>query len=109
MRDGRCRCVGERERNGPGASVCDAILTPTPGRLTLPVLARLAGPGLAVTDAEAMAAMALAFRHLRLVLEPGGAVSLAAALFRGEALAGDVLCVASGGNVDAETFARALG
>ena len=63
-------------------SICDAILTPRPGALTFPVLARLAGPGLAVTDEEALAAMALAFRHLRIVLEPGGAVSLAAALFR---------------------------
>ena len=53
-----------------------------PGALTFPILARLAGPGLAVTDDEALAAVALAFRHLRIVLEPGGAVSLAAALFR---------------------------
>lgn len=104
----RSLASGEVERNAPGASVCDAILTPQPGRLTLPVLRRLAGPGLVVTDAEALAAMALAFRHLRLVLEPGGAVSLAAALFRGDELDGDVICVASGGNVDPATFASAL-
>jgi len=62
-----------------------------------------------VTDEEALAAMALAFRHLRPVLEPGGAVALAAALFRGAVLEGDaVIAVATGGNVDADLFARAL-
>lgn len=104
----RSLLAGQRLSNPPGAAtLCDAIMTPAPGRLTFPVLRRLAGPGLAVTDAEALRAMALAFRHLRIVLEPGGAVSLAAALFRpmtGEA----VICVASGGNVDPEVFARAL-
>ncbi len=106
----RSLAAGERLRNAPGrASLCDAILTPSPGALTFPVLARLAGPGLAVTDDEALAAMALAFRHLKLVLEPGGAVSLAAALFRPKALSGDAaIAVASGGNVDPAVFARAL-
>lgn len=93
----------------PSGSICDAIVTPTPGELTLPILARLAGPGLVVSDDEAMAAMALAFRHLKIVLEPGGAVALAAALFRGESLSGgDVIALASGGNVDAPVFARAI-
>lgn len=106
----RSLASGRRETNLPGStSVCDAILTPGPGALTLPILARLAGPGLAVTDDEALAAVALAARHLRLVLEPGGAVSLAAALFRGAEVEGDaVLCVATGGNVDPATFARAI-
>jgi threonine dehydratase len=106
----RSLAAGERLRNpATTGSVCDAILTPQPGALTFPVLARLAGPGLAVSDAEALRAMALAFRHLRLVLEPGGAVSLAAALFRPEAVAGDaVICVASGGNVDPARFAEAI-
>ena len=90
-------------------SVCDAILTPRPGALTFPVLARLAGPGLAVSDAEALAAVRLAFAHLRVVLEPGGAVSLAAALFRRGEVDGDaVICVASGGNVDPALFADAI-
>jgi threonine dehydratase len=101
---------GQRERNALTAgSLCDAILTPQPGALTFPVLARLAGPGLVVSDAEAMRATALAFRHLKLVLEPGGAVALAAALFRADEIAGDtVIVVASGGNVDAERFAEAI-
>ena len=53
--------------------------------------------------------MAAAARNLKIVLEPGGAVALAAALFHPQTLTGDtVICVASGGNVDAEMFARAL-
>ena len=101
---------GRRERNARTAgSLCDAILSPQPGALTFPVLVRLAGPGLVVSDDEAMRAMALAFRHLRLVLEPGGAVALAAALFRADEIEGDaVIVVASGGNVDAERFAEAI-
>jgi threonine dehydratase len=106
----RSLAAGERLGNPRATgSICDAILTPRPGALTFPILARLAGPGLAVTDEEALAAMALAFRHLRIVLEPGGAVSLAAALFRADAVAGDaVICVASGGNVDPNLFARTI-
>jgi len=106
----RSLAAGERLRNAPGAtSICDAILTPSPGMLTFPVLQRLAGPGLAVSDEEVLRAMALAFRHLKLVLEPGGAVGLAAALFRTGDIAGDaVIAVATGGNVDPGTFARAL-
>jgi threonine dehydratase len=62
-----------------------------------------------VTDDEALQAMALAFLRLKLVLEPGGAVALAAALFRRDEIAGnDVIAVASGGNVGAAVFAQAL-
>jgi threonine dehydratase len=88
-------------------SICDAILTPTPGELTLPILSRLAGPGVVVTDDQALQAMALAFTHLRIVLEPGGAVALAAALF-GEGLPDTAIAVATGGNVDPAIFATAL-
>ena len=106
----RSLATGVRARNArPSGSVCDAIVTPTPGDLTLPVLTRLAGPGLVVSDDEAMQAVALAFAHLKIVVEPGGAVALAAALFRGDQIAGDdVIAVATGGNVDAPVFARAL-
>lgn len=106
----RSLAAGERLSNpATVGSICDAILTPRPGALTFPVLARLAGPGLAVSDEATLAAVAAAFRHLHLVLEPGGAVALAAALFRPEAIAGDtVICVASGGNVATETFVRAI-
>lgn len=91
-------------------SVCDAIITPQPGVITFPILHRLCGPGVVVTDTEAMQAVALAFSHLKLVLEPGGAVALAAALFRHDQIAGDaVIAVATGGNVDADMFAKCLG
>jgi threonine dehydratase len=105
----RSLAAGERVGNAPDAppTLCDAIVTPMPGALTFPIMARLCGPGLAVTDAEALAAMALAFRELKIVLEPGGAVALAAAL-RGDGDGDAVIAVASGGNVEASTFARAL-
>ncbi len=90
-------------------SICDAIVTPAPGRITFPILRRLAGPGLVVTDDEALHAMALAFARLRIVLEPGGAVALAAALFRPDEIKGPaVIAVATGGNVDWPVFRQAL-
>lgn len=90
-------------------SVCDAIVTPEPGRLTFPVMQRLCGPGIVVTDDEALRAMALAFTHLKIVVEPGGAVALAAALFHGDRITGDtVIAVASGGNVDPAAFGAVL-
>lgn len=88
-------------------SVCDAILTPEPGRITFPILQSHRAKGLVVTDDEAMRAVALAFHHLRIVLEPGGAVALAAALFR-DGLADTCICTASGGNVDPDVFRAAL-
>lgn len=104
----RSLAAGERLRNAALAgSVCDAIVTPCPGEITFPILQRLAGPGLVVTDDEALRAMVLAFQHLRIVLEPGGAVALAAALFR-EGLGDTVIAVASGGNVDPAIFAGAV-
>ena len=97
------------DRLGRLARGVAAILTPAPGNLTFPIMQRLCGPGLAVSDDEALRAMALAFQRLKIVLEPGGAVALAAALFRQTEIEGDaVIVVASGGNVDAEIFARAL-
>ncbi|SMO88268.1 threonine ammonia-lyase [Ruegeria faecimaris] len=90
-------------------NICDAILTPQPGDITFPILQRLCGPGLSVTEEEAMRAMALAFLRLKIVLEPGGAVSLAAALFRRSEIQGDaVIIVASGGNADPDVFAKAM-
>jgi threonine dehydratase len=104
----RSLAAGQRLKN-PAAtgSICDAILTLMPGELTFPILQRLAGPGLVVTDDQALQAMALAFTHLRIVLEPGGAVALAAALFAPD-LPETVIAVATGGNVDPATFATAL-
>jgi threonine dehydratase len=106
----RSLAAGRRLRNASSTgSVCDAIITPEPGEITFPILQRLCGPGLVVTDDEALYAMVLAFSRLRLVLEPGGAVALAAALFRPDSLQGPaVIAVASGGNVDADVFRDAL-
>jgi len=99
------REVNER-RDG---SICDAIITPSVGKITFPLMQKHCGSGLVVTEEEALRAMVHAFTRLKIVIEPGGAVALAAALFHGEKLNGDtVIVVASGGNVDAEMFTRAL-
>jgi threonine dehydratase len=94
----------------PGPSLCDALLAPQPGELTFALNGRRLSGGYAVTDEEALAAMAFAFRHLKIVLEPGGAAALAAVLAGTARLdGGTAVVVASGGNVDAEVYARALG
>lgn len=104
----RSLALGSRQTNATTTgSICDAILTPSPGALTFPILSRLAGPGLVITDDQALHAMALAFTHLRLVLEPGGAAALAAALFATD-LPDTVIAVATGGNVDPAVFQAAL-
>ncbi len=104
----RSLAAGRVLRNGAASgSICDAIVTPQPGLIPFPILQRLCGPGLVVSDEEALRAMALAFTHLRLVVEPGGAVALAAAVFRAD-LPETVICTASGGNVDPDTFRMAL-
>jgi threonine dehydratase len=69
---------------------------------------QLCGAGLVVTEDEALKAMALAFSRLKIVVEPGGAVALAAALFHGETLGDTVIAVCSGGNVDSDIFRMAL-
>ena len=91
-------------------SLCDALMAPEPGAITFAVNGpRLAG-ALAASDEEALAAMAFAFRHLKLVLEPGGAVAVAALLSgRIRLEERTALVVASGGNVDPAVYARALG
>jgi threonine dehydratase len=102
--------VGTIQRNPKlSGSICDAIVTPAPGNLTFPILKEHCGPGIAVSDDEALHAMALAFSRLKIVVEPGGAVALAAALFHPEATQGEaVIAVASGGNVDTDVFSQAL-
>ena len=106
----RSLAAGERLRNAPGGSMlCDALLAPMPGELTFAINRRLLSGGFAVSDAEVLAAMAFAFRHLKLVVEPGGAVALAALLAGKFDARGKVVgAVLSGGNVDPAVFARAL-
>ncbi|MEQ8268311.1 MAG: threonine/serine dehydratase [Parvibaculum sp.] len=111
--DDHARSLATRQRLGNeagGQSFCDALLAPMPGELTFAInTARLAG-GLAVSDAEVMAAMRFAFEELKLVVEPGGAVALAAVLAgRFDARGKSVTLVLSGGNADPAVFARALG
>jgi threonine dehydratase len=75
----------------------------------IPILRKLCGAGFSVSDDEAIKAMVLAYEHLRIVVEPGGAVALAAALFYGDELNNeDVIVVATGGNVDTSIFQNAL-
>jgi threonine dehydratase len=91
-------------------SICDAIVTPTPGEITFPIMQRLCGPGIAVPDEDCLRAMAVAFQRLKIVAEPGGAVALAAALWHGRGLRGEeaVVVVVSGGNVDGDLYRTAL-
>ena len=109
--DDTCRSLiaGERLSNVANPdSFCDAIVTPMPGELTFPVLQQLAGPGLSVTDKEVLQAMKLAMLRLKLVVEPGGAVALAAAL-KPENTQGDaVICIVTGGNVDEQLLVQAM-
>ncbi|WP_113180757.1 threonine ammonia-lyase [Agrobacterium cavarae] len=106
----RSLASGKIERNAAlSGSICDAIITPQPGNITFPILKRLCGAGIAVTEEEALRAMVLASQRLKIVVEPGGAVALAAALFHGNELETDsVIAVASGGNVDSAIMADAL-
>ena len=107
---GRSLAAGERLANAPGGkSFCDALLAPIPGELTFAINRRLVSGGLSVSDREVAAAMAVAFSELKLVVEPGGAVALAAVLSGKIPIKNrTVAVVASGGNVDRETFAAAL-
>ncbi len=90
-------------------SICDAILTESPGEVTFPILRKLCGPGIVVSDEECLNALASAFACLKIVVEPGGAAALAAALFHPDAVEGDtVIVVATGGNVEPSLFASAL-
>ncbi|KJZ20654.1 threonine ammonia-lyase [Loktanella sp. S4079] len=101
---------GKIERNAAlDGSLCDAIATPQPGDITFPILKKHCGPGVAVSEDECLRAMGVAFERLKIVVEPGGAAALAAALYHPDEFTGDaVVAVATGGNVDPSIFKRAL-
>jgi len=101
---------GKREINETNnSSICDAILTPTPGELTFPILKRNAGEGLVVSEKEVLKAMKFLYQHFKIVSEPGGAVAAAAAIFSADKLnEKDIIVVVSGGNVDSEIFSKAI-
>jgi len=106
----RSLAAGTLLKNPPEArSICDALQSSPPGALTFAINRELLAGVLVVSDAEVETAMARSFRDLKLVVEPGGAVALAAALAGRVPLAGRTTAILlSGGNVDARTFAAAL-
>lgn len=105
----RSLAAGERVGHPAGPpSICDALMAPMPGVLTWPINRRLAG-ALTVSDAEVAEAVRFAFRHLKLVVEPGGAVSLAALLAGKVEGAGRTTgLILSGGNVDPALYAAII-
>jgi threonine dehydratase len=99
---------GQREQNAAlTGTICDALMARTPGKLTFAINRSLVGAGVSASDEEVAAAVAFAFAELKLVVEPGGAVALAA-LMTGKIDVGGKVAVAvlSGGNVDPELFSR---
>lgn len=105
----RSLATGQIVNNNLKNGLWDAIVTQQPGDLTFPIMADKCGPGLVVTEEETKRAMALAFARLKIVVEPGGAVALAAALFHGDQMGGDdVIAVTTGGNVDPAFFAQVI-
>jgi threonine dehydratase len=99
---------GKHEHNARlSGSICDALMSNTPGRITFAITRELIGEGITASDAEVGRAVSFAFRELKLVVEPGGAIGLAALLAGRLDVKGKVVvAVLSGGNVDPELFHR---
>jgi threonine dehydratase len=107
----RSLASGHRERHpASGRTICDALMSPIPGELTFSINQKLVSAGAVASDAQVGEAMRFAFREFKLVVEPGGAVALAA-LLNGKlnAKGKTVAIVLSGGNVDADLFAKMIG
>ena len=102
--------AGKREAHGSkGRTICDALMAAIPGEITFSINSQLLAQGITASDAEVGAAVGFAFRELKLVVEPGGAVGLAALLAgRIDVTGKNVVIVLSGGNVDADLFARLI-
>jgi threonine dehydratase len=101
---------GKREANARmSGSICDALLSNTPGELTFPITRELIGQGTTVSDDEVGDAVRYAFHELKLVVEPGGVIGLAALLAGKVAVKGKiVVAILSGANVDPELFGRLI-
>ncbi|KWO73909.1 threonine/serine dehydratase [Burkholderia ubonensis] len=104
---GRSLAEGRLVSNNPAApSICDALMTITPGEIPFEINKRHLGPGYTVTDDEVCEAMRVALQELKIVVEPGGAAALAAALSRPELVRGQtVIVMVTGGNLDLSTLA----
>jgi threonine dehydratase len=103
--------AGKREpHHAGGRTICDALMATIPGEITFAINSKLLSQGITASDEEVGAAVAFAFRELKLVVEPGGAVGLAA-LLAGRIDTGgkNVVVVLSGGNVDSDMFAKLIG
>jgi threonine dehydratase len=102
--------AGKREsHSAEGRTICDALMASIPGEITFAINCRLLAQGITASDAEVGTAVGFAFRELKLVVEPGGAVGLAALLAgRIDARGKNVVIVLSGGNVDADLYARLI-
>jgi threonine dehydratase len=102
--------AGKREPHGAkDRTICDALMASIPGELTFAINSRLLTQGITASDAEVGIAVGFAFRELKLVVEPGGAVGLAALLAgRIDGRGKNVVIVLSGGNVDADLFAKLI-
>jgi threonine dehydratase len=102
--------AGKREAHGTkGRTICDALMAAMPGEITFAINGKLLSEGVTASDAEVGAAVAFAFRELKLVVEPGGAIGLAALLSgRIEARGKTIVIVLSGGNVDSELYSRLI-
>jgi len=107
----RSLAAGHIVSNAPGArSIADALMSPEPGQLTFEIHKKRVASGFALSNDQLLDAMSFAFHNLKLVVEPGGVASLAALLTNKAHFAGKgpVLVILSGGNVDADMFARAI-
>jgi threonine dehydratase len=102
--------AGKREpHRAEGRTICDALMATVPGEITFAINQRLLTQGVTATDTEVGVAVAFVSRELKLVVEPGGAVGLAALLAgRIEARGKTVVIVLSGGNVDADLYAKLI-
>lgn len=99
---------GRRETNAfLTGTMCDALMARMPGEITFAINRTLVGEGVSASEQEVARAVAFAFHELKLVVEPGGAVALAALMSRKLEVKGKVaVAVLSGGNVDPELFYR---
>jgi threonine dehydratase len=102
--------AGRREPHASkGRTICDALMASIPGEITFAINSRLLSQGVTASDADVGTAVGFAFRELKLVVEPGGAVGLAALMAGRIDISGkNVVIVLSGGNVDADMFSRLI-